>query len=282
MSHTDLGAFLKAQRGHTRPHDVALTALPGRRVPGLRREEVAMLAGVSVDYYTRLEQGRERNPSPAVLNAIAGALNLDDDLREHIFRLADLAPSPRQALPESIDPALKELLGSWAHTPALIINRRLDILAANDLANALYSDFARADNIVRMTFIDPVGRGFFAEWQRAAETCVANLRLALGHASGHDAVLALVAEVHEASAEFRMLWARHNVRGKTREAKAFHHGDVGDLLLDYIALDIRSAPGQQLVVYQAPAGTSSADKLRLLGTLSATSRLGDSASRPAR
>jgi transcriptional regulator with XRE-family HTH domain len=275
MSHTDLGAFLAAQRGHTQPHDVGLTALPGRRVPGLRREEVAMLAGVSVDYYTRLEQGRERNPSAAVLNAIAGALNLDEDLREHIFRLADLAPSPLQQVPDSVDPTLNELLASWAHTPALIINRRLDILAANDLAEALYSDFDRADNIVRMTFVDPAGRRFFTEWQRAAEACVANLRLALGYSSGHEAVRALVAEMHEASADFRLLWARHNVRGKTHEAKAFHHRDVGDLLLDYTALDIRSAPGQQLVVYQAPAGTPSSDKLRLLGTLAATTRVGN-------
>ena len=231
-----------------------------------------MLAGVSVDYYTRLEQGRERNPSPSVLNAIAGALNLDADLREHIFRLADLAPSAHQPVRDTIDASLKELLASWSHTPAFIINRQLDILAHNELAAALYSDFSRVDNIVRMTFIDPAGRDFFADWPRAAETCVANLRLALGHPGSHDTVRAIVEETREASADFRLLWARHNVRGKSHEAKAFHHRDIGDLLLGYNAFDVRSAPGQQLIVYQAAAGSASADKLQLLGALAATAR----------
>ena len=282
MSRTELGSFLKARRGQVRPDDVGLTAQPGRRVSGLRREEVAMLAGVSVDYYTRLEQSRERSPSPSVLNAIAGALNLDEDLREHIFRLADLAPSPRQPVNDSIDQSLKDLLASWSHTPALIINRQLDILAHNDLAAALYSDFSRVDNIVRMTFLDPAGRDFFADWTRAAETCVANLRLALGHTSSHEAVLALVAETHAASADFRLLWARHTVRGKTHEAKAFHHRDVGDLFLDYNAFDVRISPGQQLIVYQAAVGTASADKLKLLGALAATARADDSTPDPVR
>lgn len=274
MSHTELGTFLIARRGQVAPDDVGLTAQPGRRVSGLRREEVAMLAGVSVDYYTRLEQGREKHPSPSVLNAIAGALNLDPDLREHIFRLAGLAPAPRQPVRDALDPSLTQLLASWSHTPALIINRQLDILAHNDLAAALYADFARVDNIVRMTFIDPAGRDFFSDWPRAAEACVANLRLALGHTSSHENVLALVTEAHQASADFRLLWDRHTVRGKTHGAKAFRHGEVGDLLLDYTVFDVRSAPGQQLVVYQAPVGTPSHDKLNLLGSLAATARIG--------
>ncbi|GAB3607566.1 helix-turn-helix transcriptional regulator [Conyzicola nivalis] len=272
MSHTDLGTFLTARRGQVAPDDVGLIAQPGRRVSGLRREEVAMLAGVSVDYYTRLEQGRERNPSPSVLNAIANALNLDADLRDHIFRLADLAPSPLQPAHDSVDTSLTTLLASWSHTPALIINRQLDVLAHNDLAAALYSDFRAVDNIVRMTFLDPAGRDFFIDWPRASETCVANLRLALGHASSHEAVLALVAEMLASSAEFRLLWERHDVRGKTGEAKAFRHSEVGELLLDYTAFDVRSAPGQQLVVYQAPPATPSADKLHLLGSLAATAK----------
>lgn len=231
-----------------------------------------MLAGVSVDYYTRLEQERERNPSPSVLNAIAGALNLDDDLRDHLFRMANLAPSPRLPERDLIDLSLKSLLGSWSHTPALIINRQLDILTCNELAAALYSDFSPVDNLVRMTFLDPAGRDFFTDWARSAETCVANLRLALGHASSHDAVLARVTATHDASPEFRHLWARHDVRGKTHETKAFRHNDVGDLVLDFTAFDVRSSPGQQLIVYQAALGTPSADKLELLGTLAATIR----------
>ena len=271
MTSTDLGVFLKARRGSIQPPQAGLADLPGRRVPGLRREEVAMLAGVSVDYYTRLEQGRERNPSPAVLNALSGALNLDTDLREHLFRLADLAPAIYQAERDDVDPALQTLLSAWAHTPAIIINRQLDILASNELADALYSGFRRTDNIAVMTFVDPAGRDFFTERQRATEACVANLRLALGHPGVFERVQRLVALLHGESAEFRVLWNRHDVRGKTRDTKAFHHPNVGALELDYNAFDVRSAPGQQLVVYQAAAGTPSADKLRLLGSLAATS-----------
>ncbi|WP_413768215.1 helix-turn-helix transcriptional regulator [Rhodococcus pyridinivorans] len=270
MSSTELGTFLKARRGHVQPSDVGIRAQSGRRVSGLRREEVAMLAGVSVDYYTRLEQGRERNPSPAVLNALAGALDLDTDLREHLFRLAGLTPMPRTPVRETVDESLRHLLASWSHTPALIINRQLDVLAYNALAGALYNGFERIDNLARMTFLDPFGHRFFTDWERATTSCVANLRLALGHPGSADAVRALVLQAHAASAEFRDLWNRHNVRGKTHEAKAFRHPDVGDLVLEYNAFDVRSAPGHQLIVYQAPFGSSSADKLQLLGSLAVT------------
>lgn len=181
------------------------------------------------------------------------------------------APVPRSAGgPERIDDPLLELLAAWPQTPAIIVNRQLDVLARNDLADALYSDFETADNIVRMTFVDPVGRPFSTDWARACATCVANLRLALGHNSTHERVLTLVRKAHAASAEFRRLWDRHDVRGKTHEAKAFHHSEVGDLLVEFNAFDVRSTPGQQLVVYRAPAGTPSADKLHLLGSLAAT------------
>ncbi|WP_420880438.1 helix-turn-helix transcriptional regulator [Rhodococcus sp. (in: high G+C Gram-positive bacteria)] len=273
MSSTELGTFLKARRGHVQPSTVGIKAQPGRRVSGLRREEVAMLAGVSVDYYTRLEQGRERNPSPGVLNALAGALDLDADLREHLFRLAGLAPAPRTPMRETVDDSLRQLLTSWSHTPALIINRQLDVLAYNDLAGALYNGFERIDNLARMTFLDPFGRRFFTDWERATTACVANLRLALGHIGSADDVRALILEAHAASTEFRDLWNRHDVRGKTHEAKAFRHPDVGDLLLEYNAFDVRSAPGHQLIVYQALPGSPSADKLQLLGALAATASL---------
>ncbi|MFJ1512910.1 helix-turn-helix domain-containing protein [Cellulosimicrobium funkei] len=270
MSTSDLGPFLKARRGHVQPDDVGLPGHTIRRVPGLRREEVAMLAGVSVDYYARLEQGRERNPSPSVLNAIASALCLDPDQREHLFRLADLAPTaltpPSEAPPQS----LLHLLEAWPHTPALIIDRQLDVLAHNALAGALYSDFQRIDNLARMTFLDPVATRFYAHWDRAAESCVANLRLAQGHAGSADAVRRLVVELSGASTAFRHLWARHDVRGKTHDAKALRHSDVGDLALDYHAFDIKGSPGRQLIVYQAAPGSSNADKLQLLASLHAT------------
>lgn len=230
-----------------------------------------MLAGVSVDYYARLEQGRERNPSPSVLNAIAGALCLDPDQREHLFRLAGLAPTaltPASAAPPR---SLLDLLETWPHTPAVIIDRQLDVLAHNALAGALYSDFDRIDNVARMTFLDPVGAGFYVHWDRAAESCVANLRLALGHLDSADAVRRLVVQLSAASVVFRHLWAKHDVRGKTHDSKAFRQRDVGDLVLDYHAFDIKGSPGHQLIVYQATPGSPSAEKLRLLGSLHASS-----------
>ncbi len=275
MTPNDLGVFLKARRDRMTPTEVGLLSHGQRRVTGLRREEVSMLAGVSVDYYTRLEQGRERNPSPSVLNAIAGALDLDDDARGHLFRVAGLGPALARGSSDGdhrIDPSLARLLESWPQTPAIVVNRRLDILGCNGLARALYADFAAVDNLVRMTFVDPAGPVFFADWDRASRTCVANLRLALGFAVGEASARALVAEAHAASAEFRTLWRDPEVRGKTHEAKTFHHSQVGELVLDYHAFEVRSAPGQQLVAYGAESGTPSAEKLQLLGSLGATAQ----------
>ncbi len=194
VSTSDLGPFLKARRGQVQPDDVGLPGHTPRRVTGLRREEVALLAGVSVDYYARLEQGRERNPSPSVLNAIASALCLDPDQREHLFRLADLAPTALTAVSATPPQSLLDLLDAWPATPAMIIDRQLDVLAHNALAGALYSDFDRIDNLARMTFLDLAGTSFYAHWDRAAESCVANLRLALGHVDSADAVRRLVVE----------------------------------------------------------------------------------------
>jgi transcriptional regulator with XRE-family HTH domain len=272
VSTSDLGPFLKARRGHVQPDDVGLPGHTPRRVPGLRREEVALLAGVSVDYYARLEQGRERNPSPSVLNAIASALCLDPDQRDHLFRLAGLAPTVLAQVDAAPPQSLLDLLDAWPHTPATIINRQLDILAHNALAGALYSDFDRIDNLARMTFLDLAGARFYAHWDRAAESCVANLRLALGHVDSADAVRRLVVELSAASAGFRHLWAKHDVRGKTHDSKSFRHRDVGDLVLEYHAFDIKGSPGLQLIVYQAESGSPSAEKLQLLASLHAAPR----------
>jgi transcriptional regulator with XRE-family HTH domain len=269
VSTSDLGPFLRSRRGHVQPDDVGLAGHTTRRVPGLRREEVAMLAGVSVDCYARLEQGRERHPSPSVLNAIAGALCLDRDQREHLFRLADLAPTALAPRTEAPPRSLLDLLEAWPHTPAAIINRQLDVLAHNALAGALCSDFERVDNLARMTFLDPVSAHFYARWDQAAESCVANLRLAQGRVGSADAVRRLVVELSATSAAFRHLWAQHDVRGKTHDAKALRHHDVGELLLEDHAFDIKGFPGHQLIVYQAAPGSPSAEKLQLLGTLHA-------------
>ena len=268
MGTTDLSSFLAARRAEVLPSDVGLLAQPRRRVPGLRREEVAMLAGMSVDYYARLEQGRERHPSPAVLNAIAEALVLTPDAREHMFRLAGLAPAAPIATPP-VSPSLRTLLDAWTDTPALIINRQLDIVASNDLATALYSGYAQIDNLARMTFLDPAARTVMKDWQRAAEACVASLHLALPHADAAAAVKSLVAELSAADENFQALWRRNQVRGKTHEPKTFRTPGVGDIELEMHAFDVREAPHLQLIVYRAVSGTASADRLRILGSLRA-------------
>jgi transcriptional regulator with XRE-family HTH domain len=269
MAQTPLGAFLAARRARLTPDDVGMASTGTRRVAGLRREEVAVLAGMSADYYTRLEQGRERNPSPAVLDAIARALDLGPDARDHLARLAGapLGTTPAPARPQ-VARGLKDLLDAWPDTPAVVINHRLDLLARNALADAFYRDFADAGNYARMTFLDPAGRTFFTDWERAAQAGVANLRLALGRDPHDRAALDLIAELSEQAPEFRSLWERNDVRGKTHEAKTFRHQAVGELTLSYHAFDVRGAPDQQLIVYRAEPHSRSAEALKLLGLLS--------------
>ncbi|KOG86705.1 helix-turn-helix transcriptional regulator [Streptomyces varsoviensis] len=269
MDDNHLGEFLRACRSRLLPEDVNMASHGVRRVAGLRREEVAVLAGVNADYYTRLEQGRERHPSPQVLDALSRALLLDTDARDHLHRLAGVAPDDRGSLhtTEQVGPALRQLMDGYPHTPAFVMNRTLDLLAANALADALYAPFAPADNLARMTFLDPAGRQFFQDWDRAAQAAVANLRQASGFDPEHPRLRRLVDTLTEHSPEFRRLWARHSVRGKTRDAKRLLHPDVGPLSLTYQSFDVRDAPGQQLVIYHAELGSPSAQALALLGSL---------------
>ncbi|WP_306214525.1 helix-turn-helix domain-containing protein [Actinoplanes sp. RD1] len=267
MLATDLGLFLAARRARLSPGEAGLVSHGRRRVPGLRREEVAVLAGVSSDYYTRLEQGRERAPSASVLDGIARALDLGPDARDHLFRLAGVPTGDRTPPTDRADDDLRQLLGEWPHLPAVIINRRLDVLACNTIAEALYSDFADPGNLARMTFLDQAGRTFFADWARAAEVSVAHLRQALGHHPDDPRLLALTGELAAADDDFRRLWARHDVRGKAYETKTFRHSAVGDLTLTYRTFDVRGASGQQLIVYRAAPGSRDADAVRLLGML---------------
>lgn len=273
MSDNALGDFLRARRCRVRPEEAGVSAYGVRRVPGLRREEVAVSAGMNVDYYTRLEQGRERHPSPQVLSALGRALRLDDEARAHLFRLGGAVPSDR-CVPrrDTVSPELRQLMDGYAHTPAFVLNRALDVLAANALAEALFSPFSPADNLARMVFLDPAAQRFYRRPQWIAETTVANLREAAGCDPTHPRLKELVDFLSARSPEFTELWQAHSVRGKSREAKELDHPDVGALTLTYQAFDVRDAPGQQLVIYHAEPGTASAQALALLGTVGATRR----------
>jgi transcriptional regulator with XRE-family HTH domain len=271
MAPTSLGEFLRARRASVTPDDLGLPTSRARRVSGLRREEIAMLAGVSVDYYIRLEQGRERNPSTQVLDALGTVLRLDEDGRTHLFRLAGLLPRARgQASPERADPHLRELMDTWPDNPAVVLGRALDVLASNQLADALFGGFGRFDNLMFNMFFDPVARSFYTDWHRVAANSVAGLRLAEGAAPDDPRLLQVVRELDERSPEFREMWANNDARGKRLEVKTFVHHEVGPITLSMHSFDVRAAAGQQLVVYHAEAGSSSAQALKLLGSIAAT------------
>jgi transcriptional regulator with XRE-family HTH domain len=270
MTDRHLGDFLRGRRARVRPAEAGLPAGSRRRVPGLRREEVALLAGVSVDYYVRLEQGRERHPSPQVLNALGTVLRLDDDARSHLFRLAGLTPRPTQPGPERADPELLRLLDGWPDNPALVLGRAYDVLAGNRLGYALFEEFRGGANLLVKLFLDPDARTFYKDWQAAAVNTVAGFRLLHGQDPHHPRVREVLGSMLEHSPEFAEMWRRNEARGKQTELKTFRHRDVGDLTLRMHAFDVRAAPGQQLVVYHAEPGSASADALALLGTLAAT------------
>ncbi|MGW7079846.1 helix-turn-helix transcriptional regulator [Streptomyces sp. NPDC054866] len=274
MDDNHLGDFLRARRADLRPQDVGMASYGPRRVAGLRREEVAVLAGVNADYYTRLEQGRERNPSPQVIDALSRALHLDTEARAHLYRLAGATPNDRPFAhaTEQVSPALRQLMDGYPNTPAFVMNRTLDLLAANAMADALYAPFDPADNLARMTFLDPAGRTFYTDWDRAAQATVANLREATGFDPDNPRLRELVRTLTEDDADFNRLWNAHTVRGKTQDAKQFLHPDVGRLTLTYQAFDVRDSPGQQLVIYHAEPGSPSAQALSLLGSIHATRR----------
>ncbi|MFE0190297.1 helix-turn-helix transcriptional regulator [Streptomyces sp. NPDC058989] len=266
-----LGEYLRARRALVTPEDAGLPVSGRRRVVGLRREEVAILAGVSTDYYTRLEQGRERSPSAQVVEALARALNLDGDAADHLHRLTRPGPERGRAgtRPEPVGEALLRMMAGWHRTPAVVLGRRLNVLADNPLGRALFAGHTYSGDLLRLVFLDPDARAFYPDWERAASNAVAALRSAAG--SGHDdpQLVRTVGELSLRSPEFRRLWARHDIRRKTRETKRFRHPLVGELTLDYESLTVNSAPGQQLVVYQAAPGSASEQALILLGSLTA-------------
>jgi transcriptional regulator with XRE-family HTH domain len=273
MTRTDLGAYLSARRAQVTPDEVGLPAAGLRRVPGLRREEVAMLAGVSVDYYVRLEQGRERAPSAQVIDALSVALRLEEDGRSHLFRLAGLSPRARAAaVTDRVDPSLLQLMDAWPDNPAIVYNRAFDVLASNAIADALFHDWAHSRNLMHVVFTDPAARAFYRDWHEVARNSVAGFRLGHGEAPDDPRIRRVLGELLESSPEFAGLWARHDARGKALERKRFQHRDVGPLTLTMQTFGVRSSPGQELVVYHAEPASPSAEALALLGSLAATSR----------
>jgi transcriptional regulator with XRE-family HTH domain len=257
-----------------------------RRVPGLRREEVARLAGVSIDYYTRVERGNLQGVSDSVLDAIGDALQLGDAEKEHLRDLArhqnEGPKRAAKALPVSaVRPELQYLLDVITEAPATIINNRQDIVAANDLGYAMHSDLysgsARPANHSRFVFLDPQSRNFYPDWQRAAHTNVAILRREAGRTPHDKDLAALIGELSMRSDEFRELWATHDVRRHYAGVKQFKHAVVGDLELHYQTLELTGDPGLVLTVYPATPGSPSAEALRLLASWAATERLGSQA-----
>ncbi|TDD88143.1 XRE family transcriptional regulator [Actinomadura darangshiensis] len=273
MTRTDLGAYLMARRAQVTPDEVGLPSVGLRRVPGLRREEVAMLAGVSVDYYVRLEQGRERTPSAQVIDALSAALRLAEDGRSHLFRLAGLSPRARAAVgTDHVDPSLLQLMDAWPGNPAIVYNRAYDVLASNALADALFHDWAHSRNLMHVVFTDPAARTFYRDWREVARNSVAGFRLGYGEAPGDPRMRRVLTELLERSPEFVELWAMHDARGKALESKRFQHREAGPLTLTMQTFDVRSSPGQELVVYHAEPGSASSAALALLGSLAATGR----------
>ncbi|MFJ6573592.1 helix-turn-helix transcriptional regulator [Streptomyces sp. NPDC091292] len=268
---SELGDFLRACRAALDP---ARVGLPDdgrlRRVPGLRREELAQLAHVSVDYIVRLEQGRTRRVSRPVLDALADALELAPDERTHLFTLAETvqtAPA-RQPIARHVDRQLRHLLDGMHDVPAMILNRRMDVLAWNRAARALLTDFdALPDaerNLIRLTFLDDSFRALYADWPRAARECVAVLRMEADRHPHDRALSGLIDELMAGDPDFRTWWATHRVRGPRQLTKTYRHPVVGSLTLDVQQLTVDTEPDQFLVAYTAPPDTPSYDALRFL------------------
>ncbi|MEU9173268.1 helix-turn-helix transcriptional regulator [Streptomyces sp. NPDC048420] len=268
----DLGDFLRSRRARIQPEDVGLPSYGRRRVPGLRREEVAQLAGVSVDYYIRLEQGRGPSVSDAVLDAIARVLRMDGT--EHAY-LRTVARPPKKdrhrhsTPPPGVRPGVQRLLDSMEHTPAFVLGPAMEALAWNSLGDALqgFSRLAPARrNVVRQLFLEPEGRDLYPEWNTVAAQCVATLRLRAGEYADDRDVRELVGELSLKSEDFRRLWADHQVRACMYGVKRFRHPVAGPLTLSYESLTLPESPEQTLVVYTPEPGSETAERLALLGS----------------
>jgi transcriptional regulator with XRE-family HTH domain len=266
-SSTALGQYLRARRELVRPEDVNLPSLGRRRVPGLRREELAMLAGISSDYYLRLEQGRDHHPSAHVIDALARALQLDEDATAHLHSLAQPAAArPRTEESERAPDSVIQLIASWSDTPAFVQGRHMDVLAANALASAVSPVFSPGVNIVEATFLDPeVGRLVGDDaWDTIAHNAVARLRALAGPNVDDPRLDELVGELSARSERFRRLWARHDIEVGGTPTYTFNHPLVGAVTVNVERFGVIGAEGQLLIVHHADPGSPSERALRLL------------------
>ncbi|MFD3440655.1 helix-turn-helix transcriptional regulator [Streptomyces sp. NPDC058685] len=272
----ELGEFLRSCRGRLEPGEAGVPLTARRRVPGLRREELALLAGVSVDYYTRLEQGRSRTASPEILDALATALHLDDTEHAHLFDLAHRRPvqseRARMSPPERLTPAVHQLLATLdtADCPAFVLGRRTDVVASNPLARALIADFdampAKERNQARFVFLDPEARELYTDWETVAADTAALLRMDAGRHPADAQLGELVGELATRSQSFREYWAERRVNERTEGAKGYHHPVVGDLTVTYQALTLPGNTDQTLFIYTTEPQSPSETAMRLLAT----------------
>jgi transcriptional regulator with XRE-family HTH domain len=279
-SRTEIRDFLTTRRARISPERAGLPAYGGhRRVAGLRREEVALLAGVSVDYYTRLERGNLSGVSDSVLEAVARALQLDEAERAHLFDLARAANTSaatartRRARAPRLRVEVQRLLDAMTMAPAYVRNGRLDVLGANPLGRAVFAPLfdtaAATPNIARFIFLDPAAQAFYRDWEELAGDTVALLRAEAGRDPYDRALTDLVGELSTRSEVFRTWWAAHNVRLHRSGVKHLHHPVVGDLTLGYESLELVTDPGLRLNAYTAEPGSASQDALNLLASWTA-------------
>ncbi|MFI9824616.1 helix-turn-helix transcriptional regulator [Streptomyces sp. NPDC052013] len=281
---TELSEFLRSRRARLKPEDVGLPSYGRhRRVPGLRREELAQLAGMSVAYYTRLEQGNGRNVSTEVLDSIARALRLSDAEHAHLMHL--VKPTRRKkkqtARPQQVRASLLQLLDSIETVPAYVTGRRTDILAWNRMAAALFGDWGELPpqerNWARLVFLNPEYRERYVDWDQKASDIVSFLRMDAGRYPDDPQLSTLVGELSMKSDEFRRLWATHDVKEKGHGVKRMRHPLVGDLTLSFETFHLPDDPDQALVTYHAEPGSPAAEALRLLGSWGADERQPDAA-----
>jgi transcriptional regulator with XRE-family HTH domain len=269
--------FLSSRRARITPEKAGLPAYGSkRRVPGLRREEVSLLAGISVEYYTRLERGNARGVSESVLDGIARALQLDDAERAHLIdlvRAANTSKPTRRPAQQRVRPSVQRILDSMTGMPALVQNGRLDMLYANDLGRALFSglfsDASRPVNSARYIFLDRGATDFYIDWESVANDIVALLRAEAGRDPYDRALTDLIGELSTRSDEFRVRWGAHHVRFHRSGVKNFHHPVVGDLTLTYEALEPPGDAGQSIFVYMAEPNSTSHEALNLLASWTA-------------